>query len=472
MKYRIIVLALVSLLYILSIGCSKKSRPEKPNILFIFADDQCYEALGVLGSEVETPNLDKLAKNGVMFTEAFNMGAWHGAVCVASRTMLNTGRFLWHAKSLEPNLAQSAESGHLWSQYLQRAGYDTYFAGKWHVKVDVKSIFKTSRNVRPGMPNQTPEGYNRPIEGQPDPWSPWDTQFEGYWKGGKHWSEVLADDAVKFLGQASKIDNPFFMYLAFNAPHDPRQSPRQYVEKYPLDKMKVPKNFMPDYPFKEEMGCGKRLRDERLVPFPRTEYAVKVNRQEYYAIITHMDDQIGRILQALEESGKKENTYIFFTADHGLAVGHHGLIGKQNMFDHSVRVPLIITGPDLPEGKRFDTPVYLQDIMPSTLELAGVEIPEHVQFKSLLPLIVGKKKKNYETIYGGFRYLQRMVRKDNFKLIWYPKAEKYLLYNLEKDPYEMVDIATRDENKPIIEDLKVELKKLQADVGDTLVLAF
>ena len=472
MKYRIIVLALVSLLYILSIGCSKKSRPEKPNILFIFADDLCYEARGVLGSEVETPNLDKLAKNGVMFTEAFNMGAWHGAVCVASRTMLNTGRFLWHAKSLEPKLAQSAESGHLWSQYLQRAGYDTYFAGKWHVKVDVKSIFKTSRNVRPGMPNQTPEGYNRPIEGQPDPWSPWDTQFEGYWKGGKHWSEVLADDAAGFLGQAAKIDNPFFMYLAFNAPHDPRQSPRQYVEKYPLDKMKVPKNFMPDYPFKEEMGCGKRLRDERLAPFPRTEYAVKVNRQEYYAIITHMDDQIGRILRALEASGKKENTFIFFTADHGLAVGHHGLIGKQNMFDHSVRVPLIITGPDLPKGKRFDTPVYLQDIMPSTLELAGVEIPERVQFKSLLPLIAGKKNKNYDSIYGGFRYLQRMVRKDNFKLIWYPKAEKYLLFDLEKDPDEMVDIAIRDENKPIIEDLKVELKKLQADVGDTLALGF
>ena len=230
------------------------------------------------------------------------------------------------------------------------------------------------------------------------------------------------------MAKAAKNDNPFFMYLAFNAPHDPRQSPRQYVEKYPIDKVNIPKNYIPDYPFKVEMGCGERLRDERLAPFPRTEYAVKINRQEYYAIITHMDDQIGRILQALEASGKKENTYIFFTADHGLAVGHHGLIGKQNMFDHSVRVPLIITGPVLPEGKRFDTPVYLQDIMPSTLELAGVEIPEHVQFKSLMPLLAGKKKKNYETIYGGFKYLQRMVRKDNFNLLWYPKAEKLVKF--------------------------------------------
>ncbi len=140
MNKRIVILIIVSLLAIV-IGCSQQSRPEKPNILFIFADDHCYEALGVLGSEVQTPNLDRLAENGVMFSEAFNMGAWHGAVCVASRTMLNTGRFLWHAKEIEPNLVQIAESGQFWSQQLEKAGYDTYFSGKWHVKVDVASDF-------------------------------------------------------------------------------------------------------------------------------------------------------------------------------------------------------------------------------------------------------------------------------------------------------------------------------------------
>ena len=107
------------------------------------------------------------------------------------------------------------------------------------------------------------------------------------------------------------------MYVAFNAPHDPRQSPKEYVDRYPLDSISVPKSFMPKYPYAETMGAGETLRDERLAPFPRTEYAVKVNRQEYYAITSHLDDQLKDILDALEKKGLKENTYIFFTSDHG-----------------------------------------------------------------------------------------------------------------------------------------------------------
>jgi len=384
--------------------------------------------------------------------------------------MLNTGLFLWHAESLEPNLAETARTGRLWPQYLEKAGYHTYFSGKWHVKIDAEKIFQTTRNIRPGMPNQTAEGYYRPIEGKPDSWRPWDPRFGGYWQGGKHWSEVLADDAVDFLHQAARRNEPFFMCLAFNAPHDPRQSPKEYVQKYPLNQISIPENFLPVYPFEDEIGCGKNLRDEKLAPFPRTEYAVRVHRQEYYAIITHMDDQIGRILKALETSGKMENTYIFFTADHGLAVGHHGLIGKQNMFDHSLRVPLLIDGPGIPKGKKIKTPVYLQDIAPTALELAGVDIPEHYQFRSLMPLISGVKKVSYTAIYGGYMHLQRMVRKSNYKLIYYPQAEKFLLFNLDTDPAEMVDLSDLQENAHLIEDLKKEFKTLQAEVGDTLDL--
>jgi arylsulfatase A-like enzyme len=165
------------------------------------------------------------------------------------------------------------------------------------------------------------------------------------------------------------------MYIAFNAPHDPRQSPKEYVDRYPLDRISMPRSFVPEYPFNEAMASGRKLRDEKLAPFPRTEYSVKVNRQEYYAIITHMDDQIGRILDALEKSGQADNTYLFFSADHGLAVGRHGLMGKQNLFDHSVRVPLMLVGPGVPAGEKRDASVYLQDIMATSLELAGAERP-------------------------------------------------------------------------------------------------
>jgi arylsulfatase A-like enzyme len=443
---------------------------KKPNFLFIFADDQCFETVASLGNdEIETPNLDRLVRNGVTFTHAYNQGGWHGAVCVASRTMLNTGRFVWNARDAEKVLNREALEGRMWSPILQKAGYETYMSGKWHVKMDAAKLFDHTVDIRPGMPNQTKEGYNRPQEGKKDVWSPYDKKFGGFWKGGKHWSEILADDAEGYLEQAAKKDDPFFMYMAFNAPHDPRQSPKEYVDKYPLGSVKVPDNFLPEYPDKDAIGCSKGLRDEQLAPFPRTEYSVKVNRQEYYAIVTHMDAQVGRILDALEKTGKADNTYIFFTADHGLGCGQHGLLGKQNMYDHSMRVPMMVCGPNVPKNKKLDTPVYLQDIMASTLDLAGIEKPDHVQFKSLMPLISGKKKSNYDAIYGAYQpNSQRMVTKGDYKLIMYPKIKKIKLFNLKADPKEMKNLAAGKTNASIITKLFKTFTELQKQTGDTL----
>ncbi len=414
--------------FVLLVLSTSLSDAKQPNILFIFADDQCFDTLNAWGNdEIETPNLDRLARRGLTFRRAYNMGSWSGAVCVASRTMLNTGRFLWPAKEVYASSEKEREEGRFWSEYLKGAGYDTYFSGKWHVRADAEKAFDFVSHVRPGMPNQTPAGYDRPIAGEPDVWSPYNPKFEGFWKGGKHWSEVLADDAVGYLEQATERNKPFFMYLAFNAPHDPRQSPKEFVDRYPLDDISVPRNYISEYPFKDLIGCGPGLRDERLAPFPRTEYAVKVNRQEYYAIITHLDQQVGRILDALEKTGKREDTYIFFTADHGLAVGQHGLLGKQNMYDHSVRVPFIVVGPNVKPESTNETPIYLQDVMPTTLELAGVAKPGHVQFQSLMPLIRGEDAQPYTAIYGAYLKLQRMVTMDGFKLIAYPEANRLRL---------------------------------------------
>lgn len=446
----------------LSVGLLDRPAPaetqSRPNILFIFADDQCFETVGALGlTDIETPHLDRLATSGTVFTNAYNMGAWHGAVCVASRTMINSGRFVWRARAIEPSLSDEAEAGRLWPQLLGQSGYETYMTGKWHVKIDPPRIFDHVVHVRPGMPKTVPEAYQRPVKGQPDPWSPWDRSLGGFWEGGKHWSEVLADDAAGFLEQAAGSDRPFFMYLAFNAAHDPRQSPKDYVDKYPLKRMAVPENFLPEYPYMEEIGCGKGLRDERLAPWPRTEYAVKVHRAEYYALVTHMDAQIGRILEDLQATGKAGNTYIVFTADHGLAVGRHGLFGKQNMYEHSLRVPLFLVGPDIPSGKRIDTPVYLQDVMPTTLELAGVPKPDHVEFKSLLPLVRGERDSQYDVIYGAYMDKQRAVIRDGWKLIYYPAAETYRLFNLNEDPLEMHDLADQPEHAELLSELKVLL---------------
>jgi len=415
----------------------------RPNVLFIFSDDQSFEALGAVNDEVHTPNLDRLAASGVHFTQTYTPGSWQPAVCVASRTMLLTGRTLWNAQAIDNTLDTELEAGRLWPQYLEHAGYDTYMTGKWHVNAPADQAFQHAVNVRPGMPAQTPAGYDRPLDeaDYAGGWKPWETERGGFWEGGTHWSEVLTADAENFLEQAAARDRPFFMYLAFNAPHDPRQSPQAYVERYPVEGLRLPENFLAQYPDKEAIGSGVDLRDEQLAPFPRTPYSVGVHRQEYFAIVSHMDTQVGQILDRLEQTGQADNTVIIFSSDHGLAVGRHGLMGKQNMYEHSLRVPLIMSGPGMPAGTKIDTPVYLQDVMPTVLELAGVAPPAEVEFKSLLPLIANPDQPHHEAIHAAYLDLQRMVRVGQHKLVHYPAIDKTLLFDLAADPHELHNLA-------------------------------
>ncbi len=467
------ILVLVTSLCLLFSCSTQQKEKEKPNILFVFADDQTYQGINALGNtEVKTPNLDKLVHSGVTFTHTYNMGAWHGAICVASRAMLNTGRFVWHVK----DLAESGYPGYgdqymFWGQMMSKAGYNTYMTGKWHVNFSADSVFQTVSHIRPGMPKTVPTAYNRPQSENDTVWLPWDVENGGYWEGGKHWSEIIGDDAIHFLDMARNEKNPFFMYLAFNAPHDPRQSPKKYVDMYPLENVAVPKSFMEVYPYKDSIGCGPDLRDERLAPFPRTRYSIKVHRQEYYAIITHMDGQIGRIIAHLKKTGLDKNTYILFSADHGLAIGNHGLVGKQNMYDHSMRVPCILVGPDIPENEKRDMQVYLQDLMATSLDLADIEKPEYVEFNSLLPAISEKTRTSpYHEIYGAYMNLQRMVRTDKYKLIIYPRAKKLLLFDVVEDPDEMNNLSENAAYKNVLTDMIGRFKEQQKIMDDTLDL--
>lgn len=463
-------LACLALAASASIASAADTR--RPNILFVIADDFCFDSIRALGHrEVQTPNLDRLVQRGTTFTHAYNMGSWTGAVCVASRTMLITGRSLWRANAIHKATNDERLAGRLWPQLMEAAGYQTYMTGKWHINTDAAKTFQLARNIRPGMPKDTPDAYRRPVAGQPEAWSPSDPKFGGYWAGGKHWSEVVRDDVLEFLAQARQQPKPFFMYVAFNAPHDPRQSPAEYVAKYPREKVAIPRNFLPEYPHKDAIGAGPKLRDEALAPHPRTEYAVQVHRQEYYALITHLDTQMGRILDALEQSGEGERTWIFFTADNGLAVGQHGLFGKQNMYDHSVRVPFIAAGPGVARGRKLDAAIYLQDVMPTALELAGVRPPGHVFFHSLLPqLRGGRQASHYPSVYGAYLNLQRAVTKDGFKLIVYPEAKVARLYHVAQDPLEMNDLAADPRHADTRRKLFAELLRLQSELEDTLDL--
>ena len=500
----------VSVLFVFVVmACSTSSEDEqitRPNIVLLFTDDQTYNTIHALGNEIiHTPNLDRLATAGTAFTHAYNMGGWNGAICVASRSMMVSGRYIWQAQQQDSlwRLQDSTALAQTWGQMMAERGYNTYMSGKWHVQAPAEEVFDTVRHVRPGMPpdawinrqaaatasndhgaaaksmgydpaqdNARLSGYNRPQSENDTTWSPTDTTFGGFWTGGKHWSEVVKDDALLFIEEATRQTAPFFMYLAFNAPHDPRQSPQKYLDLYSVADIPVPESFLPEYPWKDSIGNSPALRDEALAPYPRTEYAVKKHRQEYYAIITHLDEQIGKILDALEASGEMDNTYIFFTADHGLAVGQHGLIGKQSMFDHSIRAPFMVVGPDIPSGQTRDQDVYVQDAMATSLELAGIDKPSHVAFYSVMDLIEGDtQESHYDAIYGAYMDHQRMIRKEGYKLIVYPRIDKVLLFDLKEDPNEINNLADTPEYAEKVESLFNDLIDLQQTMGDKLDLA-
>lgn len=490
---------LLFLLLSIFISCERKSKTEKenskPNIVFIFTDDQTYSSIHALGnSEIITPNMDAMVHEGTTFTNAYNMGSWSGAVCAASRAMIISGRSVWRANSFRQNWINNDSIDKTWGKLLENNGYETYMTGKWHVDAPAERVFKHTTHIRPGMPRDAwdhetmvakfdslsklnnaksesimPNGYNRPLSINDTTWSPTDTSKGGFWQGGKHWSEVLKDDAIGFINTAKNSEKPFFMYLAFNAPHDPRQAPQEYEDMYAIDDISLPKSYMPEYTFRHDIANGDNLRDEALAPFPRTELAIKTHTKEYYASITHVDAQIGKIISALKDSGKMNNTYIIFTADHGLAMGRHGLLGKQSLFDHSIRPPMIILGPDIPKNKKSDTDVYLQDAMATSLDIAGVEKPTYIDFHSFLDIAKGKETKSkYDAIYGGYLDVQRMIRKDGYKLMVFPKIKKLLLFNLSTDPEEMNDISGLPEQQERVTSLFQDLQQLQKEMDDPL----
>lgn len=464
---------IVYYLSVLLLCSALNAQTQNPNILFLFADDHSYLAQGSAGnSEVKTPHLDRLANSGTVFTHAYNMGAWYGAVCVASRGMLNTGKFIWHVQDVDFGRdTNSLDRISLWPEEMKKIGYETYFSGKWHTMGEPSKLFDHCGTLRGGMPQDNENGYNRPVAGEPDPWSPSDPKFGGYWEGGQHWSEALADEGIAFIRDAAKREKPFFMYLSFNAPHDPRQAPQEFVEMYPPENLTLPDSYLPENQFNGKIGVGRESRDERLAPFPRTKDSVLTHRAEYYALVTHLDAQIGRILEQLESEDLLESTLVIYTADHGLAMGEHGLMGKQNMFDHSMRSPLIFSGPGIDMQKTIDVPVYIQDVMPTSFDLAHAPIPETVEFKSLAPLIKNQATNHYDAIYGAFRpEYQRMIMKNGMKLILYPMISEYLLYDLKKDPRELSDLSKNPEKQALVQTLFQELKHQQPIVGDSLDL--
>jgi arylsulfatase A-like enzyme len=380
------------------------------------------------------------------------MGGTSGAVCMPSRAMLLCGRTLFHLD----NKGASIPRAHIMlPELLRQKGYRTFGTGKWHNgKRAYARCFEDGGKILFGGMN---DHMDLPVyDFDPKGEYPQESRYQE-----KTFSSVLfSNQAIKFLeGYAS--DEPFFLYVSYTAPHDPRMAPEDFTAMYKSDKIPLPENFMPEHPFDNgELD----IRDENLAPHPRTPEVIRKHIASYYAMISHLDFHIGRVLETLKRTGKADNTIIVFTGDNGLAVGQHGLLGKQNLYDHSVRVPLIFSGPGIPRNKVTDALCYLLDIYPTLCDLLGYSAPLSVEGSSLKDIINGKKEKIRERVFLAYRHLQRGLRTvDNWKLIKYHVSGKETtqLFNLNDDPWELNNLANDTSYQQRLKELTA---LLQADM--------
>jgi hypothetical protein len=240
-------------------------------------------------------------------------------------------------------------------------------------------------------------------------------------------------------------------------------APKEYRDLYDAAKMLLPPNFLPVHPFN---NGDMILRDEKLAPWPRTPAIVRQHLADYYAYISFIDAQVGRIVAALREAGLEDDTILVFASDHGLAIGSHGLFGKQNLYDHSMHAPLLFAGPGIPRGQQSDALCYLFDIFPTLGDLTGVTGPAGSEGKSLVPVMKDETKQVRDSIFLAYRQFQRSVRDDRYQLIVYPQINKTQLFDLQNDPHELKDLAADPDYAKTVEGLTGKLKKLQQEFGD------
>ncbi len=434
--------------------------PSQPNVLFMIADDHRWDAIAGMGDPtVKTPTMDSLMARGTTFRQTHIMGSLVGAVCVPSRAAVLTSANLFRSggNQINPDLA-------VWPQTMRESGYHTFFSGKWHNDRNTfyNSFDDGAKIFFGGMGNQ----YKVPVF---DFDATGKYPNENKYIGDKFSTELFTESAVQFLQNYDQTD-PFFVYLSFTSPHDPRTPPGEYATMYSPEDIPIPENFYPEHPFDNgEM----RIRDEELAPFPRTPEIVQQHIADYYGMISSQDAEMGRMIQTLEDIGQLENTIVIYTADHGLAVGQHGLFGKQNLYNHSIRVPSIFAGPGIPEGQMVDALTYLYDLFPTVCDLTDVECPNTVEGSSLVPLMEGCVDTIRDSVFAAYKDIHRTVSDGRWKLIrnYVSKdngkgTDIIQLFDLENDPWEINNLADQSEHAERIKTLAAEMKRWQNETDD------
>ncbi len=462
------------------------SDSSKPNVLMIVADDQRFDTIAALNNpDIITPNLDRLVRSGTAFTNAYFMGGTMPAVCCPSRGMMLSGRYLYNLKDSGREIPATDVS---LPETLTRAGYDTIAVGKQHNgQAFVRRAFHEARHV-----------FNKPWWGYynhgvhfdmlrdktcvpPERWYP---EYEM-----KHTDEAYTDAAVSYLCRRDKT-KPFFMHLAFVQPHDPIEAPERFRNMYPPTGVDLPPNYLSDPVFNngslfvrrmqqsirgEVLGEGKINVNWR----PLVEEEMRNHLATYYAMVTHLDHLVGRVLKKLEHDNELENTIVVFVGDNGIGMGQHGHLHKQTVYDHDVHVPLLFCGPGIPKGEQRDTLCYIGSIYPTLCDLLGVGIPGTVDFQSILPSIQNPAEKALERLYFAHNEVQRAEFDGRYKLIEYnvgadanaagdypPPGRKTQLFDHADDRWELHDLSAMPEHGQTIARLRQQMLDDKAHYND------
>ncbi|MFI3248472.1 MAG: sulfatase-like hydrolase/transferase [Rikenellaceae bacterium] len=451
------------------------TKSEKPNILIIFTDDHRYDSVHALGSAdgvngANTPNLDKIINSGVSFNNAYLQGANTGATSTASRAQLLTGRGVFDI----PN-----GNGTPWGPEISSfpvafrdAGYETFITGKSHNGTDASTRGFTTGDKMYGLIN----GYYTPhfrlpcVDYRADQKYHENDAYYVYDNGAKqvlvkealdsfngdHSTDVFGRAAVNFIEEYNE-DKPFLMYVAFHAPHDVRNFPEEYRSMYDAKDIPLPSNFLEGHPFD---NGAMYIRDECTAPFPRTAQNTKEQIANYYRMISHVDDYVGKMMDALKAKGMDENTIVVFSSDSGLAMGSHGLFGKQNLYDDGgIRVPMVFSGAGLPQGKRPNDLCYSADIFPTLCGLVGIDVPESCTGLNQAASVKGRSQYLRKEAYFAYMDIHRAIRNDRYKLIEYcVEGERHTqLFDLQEDRYECNDLSKNPAYADIVKSLRKSL---------------
>ena len=460
MKTFHLILALIAVSLLAATAIFGEER--RPNILFIIVDDQSPQDLKVYNpsSIQDTPNIDRLAAEGMTLNAAHHMGSFSGAVCTPSRHMVMCGRTVWHL----PNAPKAKETcppsviDNVMAEVFKRAGYDTMRTCK-------KGNSYGAANEKFAVVHDATKRGGTPETGSA-------------WHG---------DRVMDYLNERESYgdEDPFLIYFGFSHPHDVRDGTPELLEKYGAvnhtdremlpalneKQPELPINWLPGHPFHHGHPG---LRDEVKVSGVwenRDEATIRNELGREFACNEYIDRQIGRVLEKLEAMGELDNTYIFYTADHGMAIGRHGLQGKQNLYEHTWKVPFIVKGPGIEGGSRADGNIYLLDVLSTMCDLSGLEIPGTNEGISFKPVLMGEKEVTRDVLYGvyngGTKPGMRSVKKGDWKLIKYDVMEGEVretqLFNLAENPEEYLE---QHQDPAVIQLTGVEPKANQVNLAD------